>query len=41
MKGMNGITDVHIVCSSPYKNVRGGYSIPILHETTKINFQLL
>ena len=38
MKGMNGITDPHIL--QPY-NVRIGYSIHTLHETTKINFQFL
>ena len=40
MKGMNRITDVYIVCRV-YKNVRIGYSIHTLHETTKINFQFL
>ena len=39
MKSMNGITDVHIFVLLAY--VRVGYSIHTLHETTKINFQLL
>ena len=46
MKGVNGTTDAHNVwrawpARQPYENVRVGYSIHTLHETTKINFQLL
>ena len=42
VKGVNGITDAHVVWRArlrPPYNVRIGYSIHTLHKTTKINFQ--
>ena len=41
MKGMNGITDMHIFVWRAARHVRVGCSIHTLHETIKINVQFL